>query len=418
MKSLIVDSDPVDCKLLQEILAGLGECQTFNNGNEAIMAVKEALGAGAPFELIALETVLSDMDGTTTLFEIREIEEEWELGEEEKAVIVIVTAHADRESITTAFSAGCDDYIVKPFGSQTIIERLRKSKLRDQVHGAKTTDRETLNPIRLVIDRFNSGMLELPSLPKISIQLNEMAKKGLDFDEIAALLKQDMSITSKIISISNSTYYGAITKIKTVGQAIGRLGLNVTKQYVDAMCNRNFFATANKKYSKVMEELWTHSLYCAVASEVVAKFLRLDLEGDAFTMGLMHDIGKVVLLQVAADLESRGKFGGEVDHEELFGSINAYHNKFGAKVLKKWNFVDEYAQIALHHDDLGGMDAASKDLLVVHFANLFVKTIANDGIDQTGLKIEDAESARLLKIAPDMIGRIGEQVDKQIAVYG
>ncbi|MBT3368718.1 MAG: response regulator, partial [Nitrospina sp.] len=60
MKSLIIDSDPADGKLLQEVLEVLGECRTFNNGNEAIAAVKEALEAGAPFELITLEVVLSD----------------------------------------------------------------------------------------------------------------------------------------------------------------------------------------------------------------------------------------------------------------------------------------------------------------------------------------------------------------------
>jgi len=418
MKTLVVDDDSDSRELLQKILGDFGECQTSNSGTAAITAVEKALKDGEPFELITIDIVLPDMDGTEVLFEIREIEEEWGRGEKKKAVILMVTTISDKDTITTAFSAGCDDYVLKPFDSKSIVKRLKKSKLKGRVYGTKMSGRETVSPIEIVIDRFNSGKIELPSLPQISIQLNEMAKKGLDFKEIANLLKQDMSITSKIISISNSTYYGSVIKIKTVGQAISRLGLVVTKQYVDAMCNRNFFAVANKKYTKVTEELWTHSLHCAVTSEVVAKFLKLDLKGDAFTMGLMHDIGKMVLLQIAADLEARGEFGGEVDHEGLFESIDAHHNKFGAKALKKWNFVDEYIEIALYHDNLGAKHPPSKDLLVVHFANLFVKTMANDYLDPAGIKIEDVESARLLKIAPDMINKIRERVDKQMAVYG
>ena len=123
--------------------------------------------------------------------------------------------------------------------------------------------------------------------------MNEMAKKGLDFKEISMLLKQDMSITSKIISMSNASYYGAAIKTKTVDQAVSRLGLVVTKQYVETLCNRSFFATKSKKYTKATEELWKHSLHCAVTSEVVSKSLKLDLQEDVFTMGLMHDIGKM-----------------------------------------------------------------------------------------------------------------------------
>ena len=421
MRTLIIDDDPVNSKLLQEVLAGFGEFQTINSGNEAITAFKKALKDGEPFELITLDIALPDSDGTEVLFEIRDIEEEWGLDEEERSVIMMVTAISDKNSITSAFSAGCDDYIVKPFDKKTIIKRLKKAKLKNQVYGTDTidtTDTTHVNPIELVIDRFNKGKTELPSLPQISVQLNEMAKKGLDFKEIANLLKQDMSITAKIIRISNSTYYGAVTKTKTVEQAISRLGLSVTKQYVDAISNQNFFTTASKKYSKATEKLWAHSLCCAVTSEIVAKVLKLDLKGDAFTMGLMHDIGKMVLLQIAADLEARGKFQEEVDQEELFESIDSHHNTFGAKTLKKWNFADEYVQIALYHDDLGGKHPLPKDLQVVHFANLFAKTMANDHLDQTEIKLEDAESTRLLEITPDMIDEIREQVDKQMTVYG
>ena len=333
----------------------------------------------------------------------------------------MVTAIADRDTITTAFSAGCDDYVVKPFDNKGIIQRFRKSRLRDRFLPAQGTDTEIESPIDLVIDRFNKGKIEIPPLPglsPLSIQLNEMAKKGLDFKEISMLLKQDMAITSKIISMSNASYYGAAIKTKTVEQAISRLGLVVTKQYVESLCNRAFFVTISKKYTKATEELWKHSLHCAVTSEVVSKFLKLDLQEDVFTMGLMHDIGKMVLLRISAELESKGKFGGKVDQSELFESIDAHHNTFGARVLRKWDFVEAYVKIALYHDILGKQRPVSKDLLVVHFANLFVKEMVDEHPDSTGIKAEDAESAQLLGITPDMVDKIREEVDRQMSVYG
>ena len=418
MKSLIIDSDPADSELLQEALEGLGECQTSNSGKAGVTAVKEALESGSPFELVTLEVILSDMDGTEALFEIREAEEEWGVGEEKRAVIAMVTSLADRDTITSAFSAGCDDYVVKPFDKKGIIERFKNSKLRAEFLKAKGTHKKTSNPIDLVIDRFNKGKVEIPPLPGLSTQLNEMAKIGLDFKEISVLLKQDMAITSKIISMSNASYYGAPTKSKTVEQAISRLGLVVTKQYVETVCNRTFFATKNKKYTKATEKLWNHSLHCAVTSEAVSQFLKLDLKEDVFTMGLMHDIGKMVLFQISAELESKGQFGGKVDRGELFEAIDAHHNTFGAKVIRKWGFVEAYAQVALLHDDLGKQRPVSKDILVVHFANLFVKEMADDHPDETGTKAEDAESAQLLGITPDMMDKIREEVERQMTVYG
>ncbi len=417
MKTLIVDDDRNSRKLLQEILADFGACKETNSGNAAIKAVKKALNDGEPFELITLDIVLPDMDGTEVLFEIRSMEEEWGLGEEKRAVTMMVTDISNKNAITTAFSAGCDEYVVKPFTNKTISNRIEKYKLKDRVYGAKTTEKRTVNPIEIIIDRFNRGKIELPSLPQISIQLNEMAKKGLDFKEIADLLRQDISITSEIIKMSNSAYYGAVTKTKTVEQAISRLGLVVTKQYVDAISSRSFFATANNKYADVAEELWKHSLSCAVTSEVVTRFLKLDLEVDAFTIGLLHDIGKVVLLQISAELEARGKLGGEVDQVELLESIDLFHNRVGAKILKKWNFSNEYIQIALYHDTLKKKHPIPKDLQVVHFSNLFAKTMADNHPDQTDIKVEDAESTRLLEITPEMINKIREQVDEEMTRY-
>ena len=89
-----------------------------------------------------------------------------------------------------------------------------------------------------------------------------------------------MSIASKLISISNSVYYGAVMKSENVEQALARLGLVVTKQYVDAFCSRPLFRNNSKIYSVFLEELWAHSLNCAVISEIASKVLSLTLQGD------------------------------------------------------------------------------------------------------------------------------------------
>jgi HD-like signal output (HDOD) protein len=120
----------------------------------------------------------------------------------------------------------------------------------------------------------------------------------------------------------------------SVEQALNRLGLVVTKQYVDAFCSRPLFNGGGSAYSELLDELWQHSLHCAVISEVTAKVLKLTLQSDAFINGLLHDIGKVVLLQSAGELERKGELSKEIGSEELMQFVKQYHNGVGSKVLR------------------------------------------------------------------------------------
>ena len=264
-----------------------------------------------------------------------------------------------------------------------------------------------------------SGKIDLPYTPQTSIQFNEVVKKDLGFKAIANVLKQNMSIASKLISISNSVYYGAVMKSENVEQALARLGLVVTKQYVDAFCSRPLFRNNSKIYSVFLEELWAHSLNCAVISEIASKVLSLTLQGDPFINGLLHDIGKAVLLQSACELENRGRLAKNIDYEELLQFIDKYHNKIGAKVLRKWKFPFHTIHVALNHNRLDSCSSISKELLVVDFANLLAKTMAvKDQPEQIDVALEDTKSARLLGITSDTIVEIEDRIDESLALYG
>ncbi|MBN2466891.1 MAG: HDOD domain-containing protein [Deltaproteobacteria bacterium] len=261
-----------------------------------------------------------------------------------------------------------------------------------------------------IIAGFKRGEINLPSLPKISLRFRTMLDSGADFQEILDLLKQDMAISSKLISVSNSAYYRGVVPNKTLEQAIGRLGLNITRQYVDVICNRSLYATSNKKYVDVMERLWEHALSCAFASRIVAESGKILLKEDAFTMGLLHDIGKLLLLQIIVELEIKGKLEDGVDLQELIDTLGTYHGKFGSGLLKRWGFPEGYIHVAQYHDNLGEADLISKELLVVHFANLLVKSMGYDHVKPGEINLEAAESTRLLGLNAPAISEIQNKV--------
>ena len=101
----------------------------------------------------------------------------------------------------------------------------------------------------------------------------------------------------------------------------------------------------------------------------------MELPSDPFTLGLLHDIGKLVLFQVIAELQMKDKLGGEVGTAEILNTVDSNHGKFGASLLKLWKFSSGFIKIAGYHDNIEQADFITKELLVVNLANQIVKSV-------------------------------------------
>jgi HD-like signal output (HDOD) protein len=246
----------------------------------------------------------------------------------------------------------------------------------------------------------------------MQMQFEEMIKNQKGLQEIAQLLKQDVSIASQLISVSNSAYYRGMAENTTVEQAITRLGLNTTKQYVGIICNRALYATQKKKNMGSIERLWKHSLSCGLAAQFTCEVIRQKQAEEVFTMGLIHDIGKLILLQIMGelDIDITDEKLPEDDRAELLDALSKNHGTFGATLLKRWGFSSLHQQIALFHDDLENADPISRELLIVHFANLLAKSIGYSAQQESGVEVEKALSTNLLKLDSEKIAEIGEKV--------
>ena len=418
---LVANSEPTEAENIMKVLGN--DFKTF-----AITSPEEIHGVLERCDLILLDQNFTDSSGIDVLIDVTS---------RAHLPILMVTSPEDPECAIEAVRSGAHNYLVKTVCyydlldhsikeaiskfnqheemKQTIIAlKKRVNELEESLSVAGKQDVQTSSSeekpaerkesmVEDIISSFKRGEINLPSLPQITVRFREMVNRNANLQEIADLLKQDVAITSKLISVSNSAYYAGIAKNETLDQAISRLGINSTKQYVYAVSNRALYTTSNKKYVELMEELWEHSLACAYASQVVSEALKLRLPDDAFTLGMLHDIGRLVLLQVVSELETRGKYGEGADRAELFNTLDSHHGKFGAALLKKWGFSTGYVHVAMHHDNLEDADPISKELLVVHFANLLVKSMGYAQAHQGEIDIEHVESASLLKIDSTMI---------------
>jgi HD-like signal output (HDOD) protein len=255
--------------------------------------------------------------------------------------------------------------------------------------------------------RLKQGEINLPSIPEIVVKFRQLLDEGADYRQIADLLKQDVAISSKLISVSNSALYRGMSPNNNLEQCIARLGMKTIQQYVNVISNRSLYTVRQKKYLPFIERLWQHSLACAYASQTTVQMLGMESHNDPFTLGLFHDLGKLVLLQIIAELGTKGNMSDGIGDEEFLNTIQTNHCQFGAVLLKRWSFPDVYAAIALHHHDLWGVEKVTDDLLIVHFADTLVNEAGYRFIrDAAPSPLMSAESTRLLGIKEETTDEI------------
>jgi two-component system chemotaxis response regulator CheY len=129
MNTLIVEDDFTSRLLMQELLRSFGLAHIAVNGREAVEAVKAAMEAGHPYELICLDIMMPGMDGHQALREIRALESARGIFSTDGAKIIMTTALNDIQNKISSFSDLCDGYLTKPIYKEQLLNELRKLKL-------------------------------------------------------------------------------------------------------------------------------------------------------------------------------------------------------------------------------------------------------------------------------------------------
>ena len=129
MKILIVDDDPVNQKYLSAVLSSYGEIDLAKDGVEATEKVRAGYASDQPFDVVFLDIMMPKMDGHETLQEIRKIEGDRRVDRQKQMKVIMVTALGDKENVLSAFSEGCEFYLVKPFKQNKITQLMEELEL-------------------------------------------------------------------------------------------------------------------------------------------------------------------------------------------------------------------------------------------------------------------------------------------------
>jgi len=202
---------------------------------------------------------------------------------------------------------------------------------------------------------------ELPPLPQVATRVIRIsADSDTSTDQLQNLIRTDQALTSQILKVANSAMFGRMREVTTLTQAILTLGFSTTRSVVLASSVKNLFTRGPVGLQERI--LWEHALVTALTGSAFSKAMRFPIAEEVFLAGLMHDIGKSVMIlkfpeSYGALLRRLQEEGGDGLSLEL-DTFGFDHAMVGEALLASWNIAEGIEAVARwHHDPLqAGME--------------------------------------------------------------
>lgn len=201
------------------------------------------------------------------------------------------------------------------------------------------------------LKRLISQIKRLPASPQVLPRLMNLLKDpNATSSEIVDAIKLDMSLAAQVQRLSNSSYYGFAEPSQDLSQAISRIGMQETYRLVAAVLCQELAARSSSKKTAI-GNFWENSVACAAVMETLAKRLGID-EVEAYSVGLMHNIGLVLLqhsaraalLQVIEFMKANGVSLREAEIEVL----GYDHTEAASILLQTWKFASGVVEPIAH----------------------------------------------------------------------
>jgi putative nucleotidyltransferase with HDIG domain len=244
-------------------------------------------------------------------------------------------------------------------------------------------------------------VVELATLPVVAMEVNRMlADDAISVQEMTRVIEKDQAIVAKILKLVNSSFYGFRSQINNLPHAVVILGFKSLHSAVLSIAVSQVFSKDFKCESFDMADFWFHSVAVALVAQKFAEQTSLCEPEEAFTAGLLHDIGKVILVQYFPEefrrvwQEQQENGLTSVEAEKII--IDTTHSQIAARVARKWLLPQSLLDVLRCHHDVN-LKMESRDLtLLVHGADLVVNTWKRNLVQKPVLKSMDSEAKELL----------------------
>jgi putative nucleotidyltransferase with HDIG domain len=347
---LFVDDDPMVLSGLERSLRSMRkewEMQFVLGGREALDAM-----AHAPFDVVISDMRMPGMDGAELLERVKQ--------QFSRTVRMVLSGQSDRDTIFRS-TKPTHQYFSKPCDAEELKQKLiRALALRDVLDNPK-------------LMQWVSQVETVPSLPSLCQSLRSLlASPAASIVAVADIVVQDMGMTAKLLQLVNSAFLGVAERGSDPRRAVSVIGI----ENLRALVSHELFSELPTPLAEKLHGLWRHSRATAALAQAIvrAEGLPESVAQDAFTAGLLHDIGQVVLASTCGEEYDAAIRLASAEHSTLVegeqGVFGTTHAQVGAYLLGLWGLPDAVVEaVAWHHAPGLARRESFSPLIAVHVAN-------------------------------------------------
>jgi putative nucleotidyltransferase with HDIG domain len=291
---------------------------------------------------------------------------------------------------------------------QCTIEPAGRGKINDDYKVHRPNARE-----------IDTAMAGLQPIPQVALKVMRLIQED-DYrvSEVADEVRKDQVISARTLQLCNSALHGLKYRIDALDIALVLLGRDLFLKMVIAASVENFFQQVHRGYSLCQGGLFHHAVGTAIIAEKLAEYTQKAAPSLAYTAGLLHDIGKVVLDQYVAaafPLFYRGlqqEDDSILDAEEKILGVN--HAAVGRLLAEKWSFPESLREAIANHHYPESAEMNAHLVHIVYLADLIMSRfhagLEMDRLDTRALASRLDRLGLTLSAFPDLVDRLPHAV--------
>lgn len=353
---LFVDDEPNLIQGLKRMLRNMRnewDMYFVDGGEEALTLLSEN-----HIDIIVTDMRMPGIDGATLLGKV--------IKQYPHMIRIVLSGHSDQEMVlrSTKFA---HQFLAKPCDAETLKNTIERTcQLRDILRN------ETL--LKIV-----TGLKTLPSSPSLYNRIiEEIQSPNVSLKKIGDIIAKDVAMTARVLQLVNSAFFGLPQRIVNPQHAVALLGLDLLKTLVLYI---ELFSAFNQEQgfnNLFLENLWKHSMRVGDLAKRIAQCEKAnkDIIEGAFIGGMLHDIGKLLLLEIPGfhikikDFVSQNSCS---DIEAEYQILGTSHAEVGAYLLGLWGICDNVIEaVAFHHHPSDLLENKFTSLTAIHMANALI----------------------------------------------
>ncbi len=324
-----------------------------------------------------------------------------------------IVIYSEEQHLAPGLGAkGISGFIVKPASPAVLLGKLWKVLGEESAREASAST---------FSERFQAdldGIDDLPTLPSVFAEVDRLCKDpDIGADELSKVIETDPSITLKLLNLANSAFFGFSRRIKTVHEAISLLGNKTVKNAILNIAVYEATKDLDSSAGLDKKEFWVHSAGVGSVARFLCKKLSIDRD-EAFTAGIVHDMGKIILDSLYAD------FYGDVLKRVAEGDVSIYeaeedvvgltHAQIGEELAESWNLGPELVATIAHHHRPSRAEGDAEIACLVHIGDVIARRLSVGSGGDSNVPDIEPDALKTLSVSSDQLTEWDEEIQEAV----